>query len=300
MKTVLTLDGGSGRGRYSFGMCNLIADNSDKPLSSIFDLIVSVSVGSWIGALIAFGKLNSHEQRMEIEKDLNLNSAQTFITKNKHGPWAKPKYDGIGKRNVIKRYFDEKIKLGDAIVPFVILCSSLGGKDRVFKSWDEKDAEISLVELLDATSAIPSYFPPVKIHHLNEILMDGGVISNRPLELAFIVARRLFGRTTEFKILSIGTQVICELQTKVEDISKLGLINWAKLGLFDIIAGVGNTISIQLMDELLGEERFLRIACECAFVKTDIMDESSNKIIQTSIDKTWKNQKTNILQFLAK
>lgn len=300
MKTILVLDGGGSRGVYSFGMCNLIAANIDRPFSSVFDLIISVSVGSWIGALIAFGKLDSFEQRENMEKDLSSNLAHTFVMKNKNGPWLCPKYNGAGKRKVIEKFFDQNVKLGDAVVPFVVLCSTLGGKDRVFKSWDEKDADIPLVDILDATSAVPSYFPPVQINNTSEILIDGGVISHRPLELAFLLARKLFGKFTEFKMLSIGTQVICELKTDVKDVFELGLINWAKLGLFDIITGVGNTISTQLMNELLGEDGFLRIACECDSVKIDVVSELSNLTIKNSIDETWRQQKSTILQFLAK
>ncbi len=306
MKHVLVIDGGGIKGKYSLGICDLIAQHII--LSERIHLVVGVSVGAWIAALIAFGYLDNEQSRRDVMEHLNHDLGQTFETVNILGPLLAPKYDGIGKRKTLEHIFGKTTKFGASRVPLVILCATLGGSERVFESWNPDHKDLSLVELLDATSAIPVYFPAVVVHYSGqkeEILVDGGIISNKPLELAYVTAQQKFGdKGQTFNMLSLGTQAICEL--KIENnhnnkhhVNELGLLSWAGMGLFDIAIGVANSIPIRLMIALLGEKNFLRLACECALVSSDKMTPDALKIMNDSIASSWTRHKEPLLTFLA-
>ncbi len=294
-KIVAIFDGGGVKGFFSLSLSILIAQVEEGPISEIFDILVGVSIGSWVSALISFRHLDNAEERSQLHSSIKLELGDTFREKNKLGPLLAPKYSGQGKRDTLIRIFGKYTKFGDAKVPLVVLCATLGGSDRIFQSWNPKHKDLLLVDILDASSAVPVYFPPVKIN--NEYLIDGGVISNKPLELAYVQARILFGKGIKFKMLSIGTQSICGLKIENEDTQSMGLVSWLAMGLFDIAIGVGNNIPIMLMEDLLGDD-FMRVACNCALLTTDELTEQANHIMVNSIQETWQNDGTKIKNFL--
>ncbi len=297
MKHVICLDGGGAKGLFTSGIVSFIAQaQAEKPLSKVFDLITGVSVGAWIGSLIAFGFLDNPLDRARIIQSISLELGDTFREKNVLGPLLAPKYSGNGKFDTLKRLFGDKLTLGQSKVPLVILCCTLGGAERIFCSWNENDKNFLLIDILNATSAVPVYFPPIKVG--NQMLVDGGLIQNIPLPLAFLKARELFGKKeNSFNIFSVGTHNICELKIEPIDINMMGLITWMNMGLFDIAIGAANQIPILQMEDLL-EDNFMRISCNCGSLTTDSLDATSMGIINNAIQYTWTHQGSKILKFL--
>ncbi len=298
MKHVLCLDGGGIKGKFSLGLISFIAQAHDeKPISHLFNLIVGVSVGAWIGAMIAYGFLDDSRERSRITQSISLELGDTFRERNVLGPLLAPKYSGQGKRDTLRRIFGDKLTLGDSKVPLVILCCSLGGAERVFCSWKKEHKHLLILDLLDASSAVPVYFPPVQFS--NETLIDGGIIANKPLELAFMKGRELFGKDKNaFNLLSIGTQTICELKLKNDaDLQSMGLVTWMNMGLFDILNGVANNLPVELMEDLLGDN-FFRVSCNCALLTTDQLTVDADHTMVNSIQDTWTHHGNKIIQFL--
>ncbi len=294
-KVVLSLDGGGVRGKFSFGMCNLLALASEKPLSKVFDLILGVSVGSFIGAVIAFGMLDDKQTQTSIYNHIYAEMIDIFRAKNDFGLLLAPRYDGIGKRATLRRIFGQKT-LGEVKTPFAVVCATMGGRPHVFKSWDKIHSQISVVDVLDASSAVPIYFPPVQIG--NRHFIDGGVRANKPLILTYLCATELFG-THQFKILSIGTQATCELKISAEDVKNAGAISWIGYGLIDILTGIADDTEVLLMDELLGPYNFRRIYCDCGKIALDDMSAKSDSDLQDAIANKWQNSGDKLLEFIS-
>lgn len=301
-KKVLCLDGGGVRGKYSFEICKLIAISSKIPISSLFDLVVGVSVGAWIGAIIAFGFLDEERTRTAILNQIFDQLTDTFRSKNKFAPTLlEPRYNGDGKRKLLTRIFGSKT-LKEAITPFMVVCTTIGGHARRYESWNPKDYDISMVDLLDATSAAPIYFPPVNEPKQNEYLVDGGTIANKPLNSCLMSAMSLFQFTAkdldQIKMLSIGTQSTCDVPIDKKDIHDMGAVTWISLGLFDILTGVADDTPIQLTKMLLGEKNFIRIHCECGNIRLDDLSEHANHQMHDSVVSTWGKHGSDILKFL--
>src|SRR5262245_404063 len=70
-------------------------------------------------------------------------------------------------------------------------------------SFVDGSSEFSLFEAARATSAAPTYFKSITIQERK--LVDGGLVANNPIELAYFEARKLFPGDNIKVIVSIGT-----------------------------------------------------------------------------------------------
>jgi predicted acylesterase/phospholipase RssA len=269
MLTTLVLDGGGVRGIFSVHILKYLATAIHGDLNDKVDLIVGVSVGGLIGAMLATGMLD--DKSIDIKQLINDNFADIFRSRTDIGPLLAPKYDGKGKSRTLKRIFGD-LKMGDVQTPLAIVCSTVKGVPRIFKSYDKEDADLYIYEVIDATSAAPVIFPPVLID--KTFYIDGGVVSNVPLVIAFIESIKTFGgdrSNIPFNMISVGTRATREVEMTTKLALDMGLVTWLSVGLIDVLTGVGDDTSEQLMKMLLGDERFKRIVCEDVECELDDM-----------------------------
>lgn len=118
----------------------------------------------------------------------------------------------------------------------------------------------TLVEAARATSAAPTYFPPLELE-LHEgqrtVLVDGGIVANNPTMIALDEARDLWPEATIGTVLSLGCGLCpkanddiptyVELASKVSEKAKLAY--WLKQQMTD-----AECAHLQALEELLGHE----------------------------------------------
>lgn len=295
-KRICVLDGGGMRGFYALNLLTLfqkehLINNNDE---NSFDFFVGVSAGAIVAALFAF-KL--HNEEKEIQHTFQSLTTRIFQTTNSRGPWLQPKYDGRYKRKALHDYFGTR-KLGEANVPFAIVCSFVDGGIVCFCSWKAEHANLLLADVLDATSAAPFYFPPV---YLNDMwLIDGGVRANKPLLQAFLLAQELFSKETSLKFLSIGTYFTSRFRfAKNQCANDMGIIGWLKRGIFDVFMGTRDN-SVEDVFTILFGDKFLRLVCMCDDVVLDDKRPETQKILNESAQNTLDAYRTKIVQFFAR
>jgi Patatin-like phospholipase len=305
MKIIGCFDGGGARGRFSLAVSHLLATTllPKRKISSLFSLVIGTSVGSWVAAVIAMGMLDTTESLHQIYQDMLIQLPDTLRSQNEIGAGLiQTKYDGKGKTQLLQRVFSDK-KIGDAIIPLCVTACSMGGKPRRYRSWDPDDQNTSLVEILDAASAPPVFFPPVRVD--DHLTIDGGVNANSPIVSALICAIQLWDKgdrgalLKSLKLLSVGTHAICELDVPKEKLQELGLVAWINLGIFDMLTGQADDTGLILASLLLGEENVFRIHCECAGIKMDDLSSESVAKINNSVTETWKRKASSLIQFLT-
>jgi hypothetical protein len=247
LRRILSLDGGGTRGFFTYRFL-LKVQNEISDLS--FDLLVGTSVGAIVIAALGCGFFRV-ENKSKLENMVE-HCFSVFGENNSSQPLFAPVYTGKEKEALLHRYFGN-LRLKDCTPPIAVVTASVSGHRKVFTS--TQDPELLLADVLNASSAAPVYFPPVKIQ--DTWYMDGGCISNSPVDVAVIQACSHFP-DCDFRILSIGTQNFTLRPIQILKPNEMGLIAWFNLGLVDMLLGVTNTNMVEVLEKIYGSN-LLRI-----------------------------------------
>lgn len=247
-KTILALDGGGIRGAATARFLTLVEkelkkDNLD--LKSTVDLWAGTSTGAIIAVALATTDLT-----METISELyNPKLANRIFSENKG--WFEldginaPKYEAKGKTKVLRDYFGTRT-LADVPDGKHVLAVAHGVECNhpvVLKSTRPEYRKLRSSEVVDASSAAPTYFPTKRVRYLEtgdqDWLIDGGVISNNPSVCAMAEALRHCdgARLDNLQVLSVGTGKPTRY-TSGRDSKSWGAIGWFTKG--KIISLLGN------------------------------------------------------------
>lgn len=204
-------------------------------LYDIFDVYAGTSTGALIVSAIAYRKLSASYITNELYSYENANKMmkQTWVDKIFGLFQNRPKYDGIGKKEIINQFCqDISLRNTDKLV-FIPVYNITQRKPEILKSCELENYKLSTI--LDATTAAPSYFPSVELRK-NEWGVDGSMFANNPCLNAYLeILKRYKNEDLDVRILSIGTGYKKNKNIKKES-EKWGLINWALNGdLLDVI-----------------------------------------------------------------
>jgi hypothetical protein len=216
MKRILALDGGGIRGVFTLQILSRVEElfrqerkNNLLVLADVFDLIAGTSTGAIIAAFLSWGMPVN-----EIEKLYITQSPQMFAK----GSWTELwrfKY----KPEAIARFFQERFTEEDGVTPallgtkrfknFLLIVMRNGSTGsawpvsnnprakynvRVLENGSpnfECNLDIPIWQLLRASTAAPTYFPPEKIilGGVPHLFMDGGITPyNNPALIAVLIA----------------------------------------------------------------------------------------------------------------
>ena len=221
--SILSVDGGGIRGIIPCIVLQEIEARTGKPIAQLFDLIAGTSTGGMLAAGLTV-------------KDKEGNPAfpasdllQLYVGDQGKKIFAPPagifngirslfrsKFSGDNIEQVLKAKFGSA-RLKDAYTELLITAYNTQEKlPFYFKTSDAREKEeenFYYWEVCRATSAAPTYFPPVQVGYDGEIerfkmiegketkvtesvkhlsLVDGGVFANNPSLLAYLEAREIF------------------------------------------------------------------------------------------------------------
>lgn len=167
-----------------------------------------------------------------------------------------PKFKIKDYEKLLKKYFQSD-RMSDLTRPCLIASYDIEVRHAVF--FTQGDAlrshgfDYPLTQVIRATSAAPTYFPPAEVKSPDKNIIpihaiDGGVFANNPSMCAFVEAIKMnFGKISfdNFYIVSLG------LATKQDsyDFKKAlgwGLIKWIQPIISIMMSGVSETVDYQL------------------------------------------------------
>jgi predicted acylesterase/phospholipase RssA len=283
-KTVLSIDGGGTCGLFSHHMLQKLV-----PLERFnIDLIVGVSAGAILGAAFSSGLLPTLD-----DATVHMFTSNVFGDATTTRPWFEPKYKGETKSSVLQSLFGD-LKFGDLVIPMAIIVDRIHNTPKLCRSWDPEYQDLSLVQLLDATSAVPVLFPPITI--LGEQYFDGGVVNSTPISLAHLTALEFFPGAT-ISLLSLGTEQRIKQDTAAARRyanHDMGLVQLLALGVpmkvLTQASSLANEVSMRILSP-----RFLRIE---GHVSAQIDDLSVQTRCKTVADTVWERMENSIRRFL--
>ena len=213
----LSCNGGGARGRLELDMLQYLYEKMGGAFFRHFDIIGGTSTGSLITALLATGKTPK-----EISTIYDTELGNIFS-----GGFCR---EIIGKSKHSNEYIKElatsligDIELGELrqkiLIPTV---NSSKQETKIFKSYDERDKNYKLVDVIIASSSAPRYFPSHEMSilekegYVKQWFKDGGLSSNNPSDILALEGLDPEKRFGKINILSITSGENKDAVTKAE------------------------------------------------------------------------------------
>lgn len=243
-KLILSLDGGGVRGAATTEFLTRVEKELKRHGKNLRDE-VDFFAGTSAGGTIALALATTNKSMEEIDELHGGHTAQTLFSKSSRLPFIpgilRPKYSRAGKLEVLNQILGDA-RLGDVAPGKEALVVTYGIHNRkplVIKSTKAAHRSIQCIQVVDATSAAPTYFPTAEldINDQHAWLIDGGVIANNPTMCAITEAKKQFQiPIDDLRVLSVGTGYLTEpLNGKASQ--KWGAIQWALKGkILDILS----------------------------------------------------------------
>ena len=269
-KYILSLDGGGVRTIATITFLQKLEASLGVPLAEKFDYFIGTSAGAISCLGLSINKMSTVEL-MEIWSKKNLEKIMTNSSWETHLGimQIKPKYTNEGKRSVLTKFFEAK-KIGDALKPVAATSYDIEKRTPVLLT-SYNDPEILAVDIGDATSAAPVYYPTAEVG--DRFLIDGGIVANHPVLHGFVEAKKLYPNN-EPVVLSVGTG-LNKRALKGKDSTKWGLIGWMMHDLFGLM--VESSMDHELAEELIGKN-YLRVNSPLGKVNRRLDDNSDSNI----------------------
>lgn len=296
---ILAIDGGGVRGLLPARFLVELEAMSGQPLHSLFDVIAGTSVGgilalgyaapgpdgTGITAAAVFDDIREWlpaifpPMRAEASIDGLRDAHERHALSQLVGAALLPHHFGNARYSAAA--LEERVtgafgdaRMSDLLTDVAVTAYDMrAGQPVVFRSRDARGQTTTrnnprLVEVARATSAAPTYLPPLRLldERDESVLIDGGVVANNPAAIAYLdgveSGRDDDGAAPDIVLLSVGTGRPSTQQPSYEEIFTR---NWASLGmglLGVVLNGVGE-MAHQLVDRMVSGKpepnRYLRV-----------------------------------------
>jgi patatin-like phospholipase/acyl hydrolase len=235
---ILSIDGGGIRGLIELKQLQELETRLGKKLCNHFDIITGTSTGGLIAVMLSLGY--STEDCIKLYTE---HGDKIFKKSCLRFGLFRSTYDDTYFNNLLKSYVgDSKLKHITKCKLIVPSYNATKVDKKLFKSYDEKDADYSLFEVMRSTSAAPTYFDTISIKGDNYI--DGGMVINNPAMIAHVEALKMGYNKINIISFSSGT--------KESTISRRTL-NGGKIALIDDLINILLTEQAQTTDYTLDQ-----------------------------------------------
>lgn len=296
---ILSIDGGGIRGIIPAMVLAELERRARRPVCRLFDVIAGTSTGG----ILALALTKPDRERKPAYSAADLiqlyeREGKTIFAAPAWHRWPvvgflyelfAVRYAAKNIERVLRQYFGDT-QLSEAITPLLITSYELEKRDPWFfkseRARTEADHNFPMREVARATSAAPTFFPPLSLPAPPPIrtyaLVDGGVYANNPAMCAYVEAHALHPGASDFVIVSLGTGQTTD-PIPYRTAKSWGLAGWARPLLDVVFDGVSDTVDYEL-DQLLppspaGSRRHYRFQ---AVLEPDVaaMDDASPSHIQ--------------------
>lgn len=266
---LLSLTGGGYRGLYTACVLAALEEHLGRPIGRSFELVAGTSIGGLLALAVAF------ERPMRAVVDLFAGAGPTIFPpppRTKLGRRIKlitrdawqPAFQSEHLRAAILGLFEKDTKLGDALHAVLVPAVNLTqGQPQVFKTPHHssfvRDQHLSVVDIVMATSAAPTFFAPARLG--NALYVDGGLYANSPDLVALHEATHfLQAPPGDIWMLSVGTTTTSYSIIDSSE-SNYGLAYWATGSdprIANVLISTQQQLAQQIARHALGN-RYLRI-----------------------------------------
>jgi patatin-like phospholipase/acyl hydrolase len=267
-RTILSIDGGGLRGILPARILQQIETITGKRTAALFDMVAGTSTGG----ILAVGLAKPNDARTDSALSaadlvkLYQDEGRTIFNRSVWhavgalGQLNGPKYDGTGERDALMRYLSGA-RLSETRTAVLVPAYDIEKRlPYFFKSWKagaDPQSDFALVDVARATSAAPTFFPPVQITAggSTRAFVDGGVFANNPTMCALADAWKMWPGD-DLLVVSLGTGNT-DRPILYDHAESWGLALWAEPLVEILIDGVTDTVDYQAAT-VLDDGRYFR------------------------------------------
>lgn len=320
---MLSCGGGGVRGKITTTFLSLLEKDLDKSIYETFDGFAGTSTGSLISAALASGydmeKINKEFYNLDIMKKIFTRTWKSYI--------FKVKYRTDYLYNLLDENFNHNINNLKKKL-YIVSYNYTKRKPHIFNNDDSNN----ISDVLKASVAAPTYFPPYMIDNCNFI--DGTVCCNNPNTIVFnlltkkyyeleekiknyhgddlenvvnnlndystnkeikIVINSIieFSKLKNGKLLFIGTGYK-KPNNDESNISSWGIFDWYKHNLIDLLMNGDEELN-QMEAE---SNSYLHINCEINNDEIDNLTPENFQALEDAGKEMYRKNKDKVLQFL--
>ena len=189
IKRVLSFDGGGVRAIAGVVFLKQLEVATGKSIFDLFDMFIGTSAGGMNALLVAMKKMSAEELH-EFWSRQNILSSMSASWENRTSfLHTRPKYDGIGKTEILKKYLANSL-MGECHKPVITLSYDVENrKPKLLGSIHTP--KIKAVSAAMATSAAPIYYPTSELED-GTWHIDGGIVSNNPSLIGYVEGMKYF------------------------------------------------------------------------------------------------------------
>ena len=282
MVTVLSVDGGGIRGIIPSTYLMEIERRTNKPVCALFDLVAGTSTGGILAAALTVS--NGHGKpkytAQQIREAYFAHGGEIFHKSAVRklatlGGLTRPLYGPCALERMLKEYLGEA-RLHETLTEILVTAYDMTSatpwffKTSLAKRRRGKADDPLLTQVTRATSAAPTYFPPLAMG--SRCMVDGGVFASNPALCAYAQARTMYPLETEFLVVSLGTGLERQSHPCAE-IGNWGIANWAVPITGVMLNSASTTVHYQ-MRALIGDGNYARFQVELD-AQNAAMDDAS-------------------------
>jgi uncharacterized protein len=259
---VLAVDGGGIWGVIPALILAAIEEQSKHQISELFDLLSGTSTGGIIALGLAKPGVDGKAEKSANDVVQLYTTEgrsifpQTFLTGLHVGAIRGAKYDPKGIETTLHKHFGD-VRLKDAVKPVLIPSYDLEKQIPIFfkseKARTDPTYDFAMRDVVRATSAAPTYFPPEKIDTGDPLnyyaLIDGGVVAGNPAMCAYAEAIKMGHAVDDVVVVSLGTGEF-KRPIKYGDATNWGQLEWAQPIINIVLNGSNSTVDYQLQQML--------------------------------------------------
>lgn len=255
---VLAVDGGGIWGVIPALILAAIEEQTKRPISDLFDLLAGTSTGGIIACGLT--KPGADGKPEKSAKDVvQLYAAEgttifpkTFLQGLHLGAIRGAKYEAKGIESTLHKHFGD-VRLKDAVKPVLIPSYDIEKQIPIFfkseKAKVDPTYDFLMRDVVRATSAAPTFFPPEKIDTGDPLdyyaLVDGGIVAGNPALCAYAEAIKMGKPAEEVVVVSLGTGEF-RRPIKYADAVNWGQLEWAQPIIGIVLQGSNSTVDYQL------------------------------------------------------
>lgn len=288
MVSILSIDGGGIRGIIPAAFLVEIEKRTGRPVCELFDLIAGTSTGGILTAMLTLpNSLGKPKYSARQAREAYLEHGGTIFHRSllrrvtTLGGLARPIYSPRALERMLEKYLGQK-RLHTTLTEILVTAYDMASSTPWFfktsfaKQHRSNVDDPLLTQVVRATIAAPTYFPPLTLE--DHCLIDGGVFASNPALCAYAQARNMYPKEKEFLVASLGTGLQVH-HRPCSEVDKWGIVKWAVPISTVMLNSSSATVDYQ-MRALVGSKNYMRFQVDLGEDATGMDDASEQNILR--------------------